>query len=122
MFFALAPGSLVREQAAEQVITGSVYWSPYGKVYHTHDDCQALNQSEQLTTGDVDQAIAAGRTRLCSFCAKRDDFLRRPVQTLEAPVGLIDADFKTIEATALRDVEEFLEWFSCRNCFFVECQ
>ncbi len=66
------PISLEEQQAAEQVITGSVYWSPYGKVYHTHDDCQALNQSEQLTTGDVDQAIAAGRTRLCSFCAKRD--------------------------------------------------
>ena len=47
--------------------------SPFGKVYHTHDDCQALNQSEQLTYGTVEQAIAAGRTRLCSFCAKRDE-------------------------------------------------
>lgn len=50
----------------------TVYWAPFGKVYHTHEDCQALNNSETLTAGTVDQAIAANRTRLCSFCAKRD--------------------------------------------------
>ncbi len=66
------PVSLEQQQAAMQAIADDVYWSPFGKVYHTHDDCQTLNQSEQLTYGDVEQAIAAGRTRLCSFCAKRD--------------------------------------------------
>ena len=50
-----------------------VYWAPFGHVYHTHDDCQSLSQSETLTVGTVDQAIAEGRTRLCSFCAHRDD-------------------------------------------------
>ncbi|MBP1571276.1 MAG: hypothetical protein J6C76_05200, partial [Oscillospiraceae bacterium] len=54
-------------------IADDVYWSPFGKVYHTHDDCQSLNQSDQLTYGTVEQAIAENRTRLCSFCAKRDD-------------------------------------------------
>ncbi len=58
---------------AEQVLDGvDVYWAPFGKVYHTHEDCQALNNSETLTMGSVDQAIAASRTRLCSFCARRD--------------------------------------------------
>ena len=66
------PVSLEEQQAAMETISDDVYWSPFGKVYHTHDDCQALNQSEQLTYGTVEQAIAAGRTRLCSFCAKRD--------------------------------------------------
>ena len=42
-------------------------------MYHTHEDCQALNHTDTLTYGSVDQAIAANRTRLCSFCAKRDD-------------------------------------------------
>jgi hypothetical protein len=51
----------------------TVYWSPFGKVYHTHDDCSALNVSETLTYGTVDQAIAENRTRLCKFCAKRDN-------------------------------------------------
>lgn len=50
----------------------NVYWAPFGKVYHTHEDCQALNQSDELTVGTVEQAIASNRTRLCSFCAKRD--------------------------------------------------
>ena len=66
------PVSVEQQQAAMEAISDDVYWSPFGKVYHTHDDCQALNQSEQLKYGTVEQAIAAGRTRLCSFCAKRD--------------------------------------------------
>ncbi len=49
-----------------------VYWAPYGKVYHTHEDCSALNRSDELTYGTVEQAIAENRTRLCSFCAKED--------------------------------------------------
>ncbi len=59
--------------AASAAITDDVYWSTFGKVYHTHEDCQALNQSDTLTYGTVEQAIAANRTRLCAFCAKRDD-------------------------------------------------
>ncbi len=51
----------------------TVYWTPFGHVYHTHDDCQSLSNSENLTYGTVDQAIADGRTRLCMFCAKQDN-------------------------------------------------
>lgn len=54
-------------------IQNDVYWSPFGRVYHTHDDCGHLNKTEELTYGTVEQAIAAGRTRLCSSCAKKDD-------------------------------------------------
>ena len=60
-------------EAASSAITDDVYWSAFGKVYHTHDDCQALNRSDALTYGSVEQAVAANRTRLCAFCAKRDD-------------------------------------------------
>ena len=67
------PVSVEQQQAAMATIADDVYWTRFGKVYHTHDDCQALNRSEELTYGTVEQAIAAGRTRLCSFCAKRDD-------------------------------------------------
>ena len=67
------PVSVEQQQAAMEAISDDVYWSRFGKVYHTHDDCQALNQSEELTYGTVEQAIAANRTRLCSFCAKRDE-------------------------------------------------
>ncbi len=61
-------------QTAQTVLGDTtVYWAPFGRVYHTHEDCQALNRSDTLTFGTVDQAVAANRTRLCSFCARRDD-------------------------------------------------
>ncbi|MBQ8596327.1 MAG: hypothetical protein IJ409_00920 [Lachnospiraceae bacterium] len=66
------PVSEEQQQAAIAAISDDVYWSPFGKVYHTHDDCQALNQSDALTYGTVEQAIADNRTRLCAFCAKKD--------------------------------------------------
>ena len=66
------PVSQEQQQAAMETITENVYWTTFGKVYHTHEDCQALNQSDTLTFGTVEQAIAANRTRLCAFCAKRD--------------------------------------------------
>jgi len=67
------PVSEEQQQAAIEAINTDVYWSPFGKVYHTHEDCQSLNQTEELTVGTVEQAIAANRTRLCAFCAKKDD-------------------------------------------------
>lgn len=67
------PISSEEQQAAMHLIEGDVYWSPFGHVYHTSPDCSSLNQSDTLTKGSVEQAIAANRTRLCSFCAKRDN-------------------------------------------------
>ncbi len=68
------PVSLEQKEAAIQEFgdTTRVYWSTFGRVYHTHDDCPHLNQSETLTYGNVEQAIAANRVRLCKTCAKRD--------------------------------------------------
>jgi hypothetical protein len=59
--------------AVETLGDEQVYWAPFGKVYHTHEDCSSLNQSETLTVGTVEQAIASGRTRLCYFCAQQDN-------------------------------------------------
>ena len=68
------PVSEEQKTAAVTELSGTtVYWSPYGKVYHTHDDCGYLNQTEELTYGTVEQAIAEGRTKLCSHCAKTDN-------------------------------------------------
>ena len=49
-----------------------VYWTPFGKVYHTDVDCQAMNRTDTITEGTVEQAIAANRTRLCKYCENRD--------------------------------------------------
>ena len=74
MGFDYNPVSLEDKEAAVETFgDASVYWTQFGKCYHTHEDCQALNQSDQLTVGTVDEAIAANRTKLCSFCARRDN-------------------------------------------------
>ena len=66
------PVSSEQLQAAETALGDTiVYWSPFGHVYHLDDDCSALNQSESLTYGTVEEAVAANRTRLCKFCANR---------------------------------------------------
>ena len=66
----------VSEEMQEAAITtlgdSDVYWAPFGKVYHPDSECQSLNQSDTLTMGTVEQAIAANRSRLCKFCADRD--------------------------------------------------
>jgi len=67
------PVSKEEKDAAMTTITTDVYWAPFGRVYHTHEDCGHLNKSEKLTVGSVEKAIEEGRTRLCSSCAKKDD-------------------------------------------------
>ncbi len=67
------PISEEQKEAAVAEIEGTVYWTTFGKVYHTHKDCQALNQSDSLIYGPVKDAIEADRTRLCAFCAKKDN-------------------------------------------------
>lgn len=67
------PVSSEMKEAAVQALQGeTVYWSTFGKVYHTHQDCPHLNRSEQLTYGSVEEAIANNRVRLCKTCAKED--------------------------------------------------
>ncbi|WP_027869360.1 hypothetical protein [Eubacterium sp. AB3007] len=61
------------QQAEAALGNTQVYWTKFGKVYHTHDDCGSLNQSDVLTQGTVKEAVAANRTRLCFYCAKRDN-------------------------------------------------
>ncbi|MBO4627198.1 MAG: ABC transporter permease [Lachnospiraceae bacterium] len=66
------PISKEEKEAAVAAVQGEVYWTPFGKVYHTHDDCGSLNNSDTLYKGTAQDAIENGRTRICSFCAKKD--------------------------------------------------
>ena len=92
------PVSVEQQQAAINAIADDVYWSPFGKVYHTHDDCQSLNQSDELTYGTVEQAIAANRTRLCSFCARRDEI--QGVATDEIAEDIVEEVVSALEEEA----------------------
>ncbi len=60
------------QEAVEQAQMGSdVYWTAHGKKFHLYEDCQALDRSEELTTGTAEQAIEAGKGTVCKFCEKR---------------------------------------------------
>ncbi len=65
------PISSEEKAAAESIITEDVYWTTFGRKYHLDDDCQAIVNSQVLTEGTVTEAIEAGRTSLCKFCAGR---------------------------------------------------
>ncbi len=77
------PISEEEKNAAASQISGTVYWSQFGKVYHTSEDCSALNRSDSLFEGDVDAAIENNRTRLCLHCAKRDGINTENIKTEE---------------------------------------
>lgn len=57
------------EETAIALGDGTVYWTPYGHVYHLNPDCQAIVNSPDIYQGDVQAAFEAGRTRACKFCA-----------------------------------------------------
>lgn len=62
-----------KEEAISEYSGVDVYWTNFGKVYHLDEDCSALNHSDELTVGSVEQAIEANRTRVCKFCEKRHE-------------------------------------------------
>ena len=69
------PVSAEEKQVAEANITGKVTWTKYGKVYHIYisdeEWCSHLNNSDTVKVGSVEEAIAAGKTRLCKTCAHK---------------------------------------------------
>ena len=44
---------------------GTVYWTPYGSVYHCTDDCPTLSRSRTVYSGSVSQS---GKSRPCKVC------------------------------------------------------
>ncbi len=48
-----------------------MYYTKGGKVYHPHEDCQHLSDSE-LLEGTAEEAIRGGYTRPCKTCMAKD--------------------------------------------------
>ena len=65
------PISAEQKEEAEQQITGDVWWTQFGHKYHVYEDCGSIKNSNTLYKGSVTEAIEAGRTAMCSFCANR---------------------------------------------------
>lgn len=100
------PVSEEQKEAAMAAITGDVLWTNtlWGKVYHTHEDCQSLNRTEELVQGTVEQAIAAGRTRLCDHCARKDN-LENTVAT-DNTAGAVEEAVETVTETLTEEPAE----------------
>ena len=67
----------ISAEQVEQYTNSTVYWTEYGSRLHTHNDCQALSRTapENLHSGTISEAEAAGRSTLCKYCEKRDQAL-----------------------------------------------
>ncbi|MBQ6234791.1 MAG: hypothetical protein IJK54_02655 [Clostridia bacterium] len=65
------PISAEEKAAAEETITDTVYWTAFGHKYHLYEDCGSLKNSENIYPGTVTDAIDAGRSEVCYFCANR---------------------------------------------------
>ena len=46
-----------------------VYWTQNGEVWHTEKDCRYL-KNKSVISGSQEEAIDAGKSRLCSSCGK----------------------------------------------------
>ena len=65
------PVSAEGKESAEQQITGEVYWTQFGTVYHIDSDCSHIANKEYYR-GTVTEAIEEyNRKRLCKDCAKK---------------------------------------------------
>ena len=50
--------------------TDTVYWVKNGGVWHLRRDCSSLSRSKEILSGTVNEAIAAGKERVCKLCGK----------------------------------------------------
>lgn len=49
---------------------GVVHWTEGGTVWHEWQTCSHLSRRDPVTTGTVEEAMAAGKTRGCAFCTE----------------------------------------------------
>lgn len=67
------PISAEQKEEAEAQITTDVYWTQFGHKYHLNIDeengCPYVRDSATVFKGTVTEAIEAGRTAICSYCA-----------------------------------------------------
>jgi hypothetical protein len=52
-------------------VSGKVYWTNGGSVYHRDRDCYHLKKSQSVSEGSVEQAVSLGKGRLCASCEKK---------------------------------------------------
>jgi hypothetical protein len=69
-----APADTAQSETAESetvAVSGKVYWTKSGSVYHKDRDCYHLKKSQSVSEGSVEQAVSLGKERLCASCEKK---------------------------------------------------
>ncbi len=51
----------------------AVYWTEGGSVWHASSACSYLKNSQNVISGTLEEAINAGKERLCSACGKNSN-------------------------------------------------
>ncbi len=61
---------ITTEKISDAEQTNTVYWTKSGSVWHTRSDCYHIKKSSNVFSGTLDEAIEAGKEKLCSSCGK----------------------------------------------------
>ena len=56
------------EEAQQEYEGQTIYWTRYGKSYHTTLDCPSLSRSSTVYEGTIEDAFEANRNDPCDFC------------------------------------------------------
>ena len=56
----------------DELPDAEAYWTEGGSVYHTNRDCGHLARAKTVTSGTIEEALDAGKAKVCSTCAKND--------------------------------------------------
>lgn len=91
--------------------TSTVFWTEGGKVFHIYEDCQHLNQSEELHQTTTQEAEQAGKERLCKTCLKRHEkeVAETPAEATEEAQSALEEGAETVKDAVESTVEDVKE-------------
>ena len=61
------------ESETEAKGTEEVFWTKSGTVWHIYSDCSHIRNSGEVICGSVEEAVSAGKSKLCTNCEKRQN-------------------------------------------------
>ena len=75
-----------------------VYFTKYGYKYHYYEDCQALKNSNTVSSGALEEVVEGHHTDPCSFCVNRA--AKEANRTDDAAQEVLDAALEAVEPAA----------------------
>jgi len=63
------PASQEDLEKAQAEISGTVYWTAFGRSYHLDPECHTIKDSATKTSGTIEEAFEANRNDPCDYCA-----------------------------------------------------